>query len=464
MPVGGAVGAIAPETYDALRVGDAAGGRSVVPTNQIVSPMGEQIVVPTRVNALAISPDGRWLAGLGSDTLVVIDLDTKRVVASAAQCGSVAGIVFSPDGKQLFASDATGKIVVYAIDATGKLAKSKTIRPGHQGQKARAENPMPTAMAVDPGLKTFWVALNINDTVAEVEMASGRVLREIPVGNAPYDVVCTAGKVYVSNWGGRRPEAGDTVGPSGRGADVRVDPRRNIAVEGSVSVIDPAKGQTIKEIVVGPHSSGLAASPDGRFVCVANANADSVSVIDASRDEVVETICTRPAADLLLGSAPNAVMFAPDGRTIYVSNGTNNAIAVIRFDPGQSRLLGCLPAGWYPAGLAFDARRQTLCVANIKGSGADGRRKGRRQYPRQNGPGVQYAVEDRRQRVAHSAAERGRFAGTHRHGARQQPPAGGRACTVCPSQGRPAASNPRTAGRAFALQARRLYHQGEPYL
>ena len=131
----GPVTTVEPEKYDVLRVGDSAGGSSVVPTNQVVSPLGEQVVVPTRVNALAISPDGRWLAGLGSDHVVMIDLDAKRVTDSAAQCGSVAGIVFSPNGQQLFASDSLGSIEVYAVDTTGQLKN-----PSPFGRRRRAES------------------------------------------------------------------------------------------------------------------------------------------------------------------------------------------------------------------------------------------------------------------------------------------------------------------------------------
>jgi YVTN family beta-propeller protein len=160
------------------------------------------------------------------------------------------------------------------------------------------------------------------------------------------------------------------TGPSGSAAPVRVDPRRNIASEGSVSVVDPASGKVLKEIVVGPHASGLAASPDGRYVCVACANADTVAVIDTASDEVVENVSTRPAVDDLFGSAPNALAFDPDGRTLYVSNGTNNAVAVVQFAPPRCRVRGFLPTGWYPAGLAYDADRRMLCVANIKGIGS----------------------------------------------------------------------------------------------
>jgi DNA-binding beta-propeller fold protein YncE len=50
-----------------------------------------------------------------------------------------------------------------------------------------------------------------------------------------------------------------------------------------------------RELIVGLHASGLAASADGRFVAVANANSDSVTVIDTTADEIVETISTSAA-------------------------------------------------------------------------------------------------------------------------------------------------------------------------
>ena len=105
-------------------------------------------------------------------------------------------------------------------------------------------------------------------------------MREIPVGNAPYDVVLVGRRAYVSNWAGRLPAPGDATGPSGDAAPVRVDPVRNIANDGSVSVVDLDAGREIGQIVVGLHPSGIVATPDGRFVLVANANSDTISVID----------------------------------------------------------------------------------------------------------------------------------------------------------------------------------------
>jgi DNA-binding beta-propeller fold protein YncE len=358
-----------PANYDKLRVGDGDSGHAVVPTNQVVSPLGDQVGLRGRPTALALSPDRRRLGVLSHDCVGVIDLDAKSISDRAPHPGSFTGIVFAPDGKQLFASNVHGTVDAFAVDATGKLKRSWSVRPKASG-KGEPHNAVPAGLALATDQQSLWAVLNLNNTLAEIELPSGRVLREIPVGNAPFDVACAGGKVYVSNWAGRRPEHGDATGPSGVAPAVRVDPRCHIAAEGSVSVVDPVKGQVIGELVVGPHACGMAATADGRYLGVASANADTVAVIDSRRDEVVETISTRPAPELLLGSAPNALAFDREGKTLYVSNGTNNAVAVIDFDPPKSRLLGCLPTGWYPAGLVLDEKRQMLYAANVKGIGS----------------------------------------------------------------------------------------------
>ena len=365
-------------------VGQAESG--TVPTNQVLSPLGQQIAFPSRPTALAMSPDGRFLGVLCSDQVVTIDLDRRNIAGQAVHPGgSYTGIVFAPGGQTLLASSTRGRIEQYAVAANGQLKRAGRIQlpPPPKGQTAGV---IPAGLALDPDRKTLWAALNGSNLLAQIDLASGKLLRTIAVGNAPFDVVCAAGKVYVSNWGGRRPDAKSLVGPSGRAADVRVDPRCYIASEGSVSVVDPIQGRAVKEIVAGVHSCALAVSPDERFVCVANANSDTVSVIDTRRDEVARSLSTHLARGLPLGSAPNGLAFSGDGRTLYVANGTNNALAVIAFDRAlqgagapadashagspENYLLGCLPTGWYPAGVAFDPRREAIYVANIKGGGS----------------------------------------------------------------------------------------------
>jgi YVTN family beta-propeller protein len=217
----------------------------------------------------------------------------------------------------------------------------------------------------------------------ELNAATGKILRMWNVGVAPFDVVLCKNKIYVSNWGGRRPYANNLAGPAGRGTKVRVD-TRSIASEGSVSVID-LDGTNQSEILTGQHACALALSPNGKLVVVANAGSDTLSVIDTRTDKIVETICARENPADLFGAQPNALAFDKSGETLFVCNGTQNAVAVFqfettsrflglisvsRFEPGESKLLGLIPVGWFPGAIAFDAKQKKIYVANIKSIGA----------------------------------------------------------------------------------------------
>jgi hypothetical protein len=82
---------------------------------------------------------------------------------------------------------------------------------------------------------------------------------------------------------------------------------------------------------------------------------------------VKETICARQNPADLFGAQPCALAFDKPGKRLYVCNGSQNAVAVFDFGPGQSRLLGLIPVGWFPGAILHDAERKTLLVANIKG-------------------------------------------------------------------------------------------------
>jgi YVTN family beta-propeller protein len=374
-----------------VNVGPQPDGRIVVPTNQILSPLGRQLTFAGRPVDLALRPDGKVLAVLDRKQVLTVGSESGEVIDSARISGaSYLGIAFTPDGRRLYVStipaSRTGKagaaIVGFAVAPDGALGAAEAIsveRPAGSepegpvlsadGVTLYGTRQVPAGMAIAPDGQRLFVALNLANELAEIDLAQRKVVRRTPVGNAPYDVQLLGDKVYVSNLAGRRPRAGDPVGPSGRGRPVKVD-ARNIAAEGSVSVVDWKQGRAIKEIVVGRYAAGLALSPDGRYLAVANANSDTVSVIETSRDEVVETISTRPHAKLPFGSAPNCLVFSADGRELFVANGTNNAVAVVSFDPRRSALKGCFPTGWYPGSLVLDRARNMLFVANVKGVGS----------------------------------------------------------------------------------------------
>jgi YVTN family beta-propeller protein len=217
--------------------------------------------------------------------------------------------------------------------------------------------------------------MNLGNRLAAIDLATAKVAQEWEVGVAPYDVVVAGQKIYVSNWGGRRPEAGSLTGPAGRGTLVRVDPVRYVASEGSVSVINTKENKVTAEILTGKHACAMALSPNGRYLVVANAAGDTLSVIDTKTDTVVESICARQEPGDLFGASPNALVFDSSGKRLFVCNGTQNALALFAFKPGQSRLLGLAPVGWFPGAIVWDAPRRAVYVANIKGMGPGRPRK-----------------------------------------------------------------------------------------
>ena len=377
------------------KVGRAGVNRYITPANQILTPAGLQVELPgMRPQALALSPDGRILVTSGKTAeLVVVDpvtgailqrvalpSETNAVPAPEAVSGNIlepdkdgqvsfTGLIFSPHGRRIYLANVNGSIKVFGVDEQNKVSPLFTI-PLPLVKAVGRTNEIPAGLALSPDGRKLYVALNLSNRLGEFDADTGRLLRSWDVGVAPYEVVLSGTKVLVSNWGGRRPGTNDVTGPAGRGTLVRVDPVRHIANEGSVSMIDLTRSNVVKEIQVGLHASAMAVSPSGRYLAVANAASDTLSVIDLPRERVAETIWVRRNAAELFGAAPNALAFDASGRTLYVCNGSQNAIAVVAFEPGRSRMTGLIPVGWYPGAIAHDARRHALYVANIKGIGS----------------------------------------------------------------------------------------------
>jgi len=384
--------ALAGLAADRDPVGRLAGGRIATPVNQIVEAAGKTVDLPgLRPQALALSPDGKLLITAGkTHELVVVDPVEGRILqhvllpaepAASNKVDAVSshilkpdnegqlsftGLAFSPDGRKVFLSNVNGSIKVFVVHPNHTLTGlCSLVLPKAVGSQRKTE--IPAGLVLSHDGKRLYVALDLSNRLAEMDAETGQVLRFWETGVAPYDVALAAGKAYVSNWGGRRPSPGSETGPAGHGTRARVDPVRRIASEGSVTVIDLAANQVRGEILTGRHASGLTVSPDGRFVVVANAADDTLSVIDSRKDEVVETICARQNPADLFGASPNALAFDKRGRALFVCNGTQNAVAKVDFAPGKSKLAGLIPTGWYPGAVIYDERREALYVANIKG-------------------------------------------------------------------------------------------------
>jgi YVTN family beta-propeller protein len=370
----------------------------VTPVNQLLTPYGKQVeLAGLRPQALALSPNGRLLVVSGKTSeLIVIDPETSEIrqrvlfpddsqlkpTSNGASSNlldlltpdrrgqvSFTGLIFSPDGKQIYLSNVNGTIKVFGVKEDGKVYASHVL-PLPQAKAPRRPAEIPSGLAVNTDGSRLYVCGNLSNRLLELDTATGKTMRSFDVGAAPYDVVLVGNKAFVSNWAGRRPDEQSVRGPAGRGTEVRVDPIRHIASEGSVSIVNLDVQPMTVELLVGLHACGLAASPDGHYVVCTNAGSDHLSVIEVATEKVVETIWAKTKPSDLFGASPNAITFDPSGKRLFVANGTQNSIAVFDFEPeekGASKLKGLIPAGWFPGAVVFDPHRNSIHCANIKG-------------------------------------------------------------------------------------------------
>lgn len=325
--------------------------------HQLVRPWGTQTMFKGRPVDLAFDPSKRFLAILSGREVMILDAASGTTVSrTESKTTSYAGIAFHPNGKELWASEATrtgpDSILVLSVDQAGKVTKQSRIDlPGH---------PVPTQIAFSADGAKAYIALHHDNVLAEFDTATHRRVREWKTGLAPFGVVLRGEVAYVSNRAGSAVPAGSATAPSG-GVELPVDSNGSVT-GGSLSVINLQSGDR-HDVAVGRAPSGIALRPDGMEVAVANGHSDSVTLVDTRTHAAVEV--KLPAANSgLAGTQPIAAAYSPDGQRLYVACGGENAIAVIE----NRKVKGAIPTAWFPSAVLVDGEG-SLRVINIKGLG-----------------------------------------------------------------------------------------------
>ena len=193
----------------------------------------------------------------------------------------------------------------------------------------------PTGIAVSADNKTAYVVLDNNNTLTKIDLTATSPSEgpEVNVGNMPHSVVISPdGKTaYVSNEGGRIPTESDFREYS-NGWPVVASSTGSMA-SGTVSVIDLATFTVTANIETGLHPTGMAFW--GKYLLVANAYSDSLSIIDTTSNREVGKIDLglpisvpgelRPA----YGAGPNSIAVDSQKNIAYVALYNANAIAVV---------------------------------------------------------------------------------------------------------------------------------------
>jgi len=329
-----------------------------------VTPAGEHVPMSDLALKLVVAPDGKRLlavnGGFNQHGLTVFDIPSRKQTQFLPLDKSWNGLAFSRDGRQCFVSGgSSGKIHVFNY-AAGEVTFNRSVSPSRN-----PGNVFLAGIAAQPDTGKLYVCNEGNDEIWVLNPQTLALETTIPVGEHPHSCLLGADHrhLYVSDWGSR-----------------------------SVSVVDTQKERRVKSLKVGLRPNDLALARDGRlFVACAGDNTVHViqtqtlerSEAEASPTRRVseaarEIISTSLYLDSPEGSTPDGVAVSPDGRTLFVANADNNCVAVVdisnslsegahKFRESVSVIEGFIPVGWYPSAVAVSPDNQTLFVANGKG-------------------------------------------------------------------------------------------------
>ena len=160
------------------------------------------------------------------------------------------GVCFNPQGDRFFVSGGNdNRIIEYAFEHDS----ASYLRTIDLGKKYPAEDVSPTEVAATRDGSILYVATKGNNTLYKIELVSGKILKAIVFAHPLYSCLIDElrHRVYVSVWGGAQ-----------------------------VGVVDGDSMVALKLIDVGGHPNEMAQTKDGRRLFVANANVNTVSVID----------------------------------------------------------------------------------------------------------------------------------------------------------------------------------------
>src|SRR5437763_7317283 len=138
----------------------------------------------------------------------------------------------------------------------------------------------------------------------------------------------------------------------------------------SVSIFDTRNGANtrVAQVTVGTEPNGVAVSPDGSRIYVANTVSGTVSVLAADR---LNSLYGTPVLNPIpVGTEPYGLALTPSGKKLYVANARSNSVSVI--DTATNYSVSTINnVGFEPRGIAItkpgssDDTQETVFVSQF---------------------------------------------------------------------------------------------------
>lgn len=216
----------------------------------------------------------------------------------------------------------------------------------------------PRGLGVTADGKFLITANRDGGNISVIDTATGKVVKQIPIGKNPEFVRVMGDKAYItyepSSKGGPPPKPGAApVEEEDEDDDEGAEPAR-------ISVVDLKLGKVVQEIVSGPETEGIEFSKDGKKLIVTNEADNTVTVHDLKSGKLLKTISTSK-----YGDRPRGIKISPDGNTYIATLEYGNKFLVLdgKFNPVKA-----VETGESPYGVSFDRSGKRLFVAASKAS------------------------------------------------------------------------------------------------
>lgn len=310
-----------------------------LPNGWRLSPVGSSLPLGDLPLNIAVSKSGKLMAvtnnGQSVHSIQLIDPVTKKQLDQAIVPKAWYGLAFSADEQKLYASGGHDNRILVFSTKNNRLTRVDSISLGKPWP-----NKIGTAgLTIDDSRTILYVVTRDDKMLYAVDLVSKQTLYTYYIGAEAYTCVLSPNKktLYISVWGGDK-----------------------------VLFFDTEKIQVKQAIKVGDNPNELLLNQSGKILYVANANDNSVTVIETASGKELEVLNAALYPDAPSGSTSNGLALSADQRTLYIANADNNCLAVFDVaEPGKSRSKGFIPTGWYPTNVKVLGK--TIFVSNGKG-------------------------------------------------------------------------------------------------
>ena len=310
-----------------------------LPNGWSLTPAGKSFPLGDLPLNMALSSSKKYMAvtnnGHGKQYLQLVDVRNEKVLDSIIIRQSWVGIKFSADEKYLYASGGNDNwILQYSIN-NDKLSLSDSIKLG----KKWPEKISPAGIEIDDAKHLLYVVTKENNSLYVVDLLTKKIVHQHKFDAEAYTCLLSPDKkyLYITCWGCDK-----------------------------LLVYDTKKNEIADAIKLGDNPNDICFTKNGKYLFVCNANDNSVSIIDAIKQQVIETLNCALYPDAPPGSTTNGVALTEDDKTLYIANADNNCLAVFDVSvPGKSVSKGFIPVGWYPTCVKVIGKK--IFVANGKG-------------------------------------------------------------------------------------------------